>query len=157
MITNFGAAHQFPLLLGAPPPMAESLKPPQSLALTTNTAFPTRQRVLALTPLLLSFPVISAKIRKEGRWGGTVGPLPVCPRKGTWCDGGLLSQDRAMLWSSSLGFGWNYWTMGKVPVSILLPLNDAREASLQRPKGRLSQERTADFVKVLRCKLTSCV
>lgn len=67
---------------------------------------------------------------------------------------GLLSQDRAMLWSSSLGFSWNYWIMGKVPVSILLPLNDGREASLPRPKGRVSQERTVNFVKVLRCKLT---
>lgn len=44
--------------------------------------------------------------------------------------------------------------MGKVPVSILLPVNDGREASLQRPKCRVSQEQTANFIKVLRCKLT---
>lgn len=78
----------------------------------------------------------------------------MCPGKGTWCRGGLLSQGRAAVWSSSLGFSWNSWTMGKVPVSILLPVNDGREASLQRPKCRVSQEQTANFIKVLRCKLT---
>lgn len=73
----------------------------------------------------------------------------MCPRKRNWQ--GLLSQDGACS-------GPHLWALagildnGKVPVSILLPLNDGREASLLRPKGRVSQEQTVNFVKVLRCR-----
>lgn len=43
----------------------------------------------------------------------------------------------------------------KSPLNILLPLNNRREAGLQRSGGRVTPEGgTADFVKPLRCKLT---